>query len=257
MGFLGDFGNAAASAAGGAAITAPLDFVGNLLSSAIGKDNMKEQWDEYYSPKAQVRNLAEAGINPAVAFGNNAPVMNGAGDFSIPQSPLGGIGTESLNAISNYLLAKSQAKKNKVETEGTELDNIVKSKTQEDRIKEVAIRNKFTQEETIKVIQEYSHLIGQINLLQKENEIKQIDLDKHSKLVDSLIGTYVSKANLDEESAKNIREQLPIILDKLKNESDILSVDADIARTFKSTMSGLGVVGQVLGIIGKLVQILK
>ena len=111
MSFLGDFGNAAASAAGGAAITAPLNFVGNLLSSAIGKDNMKEQWDEYYSPKAQVRNLAEAGINPAVAFGNNAPVMNGAGEFSIPQSPLGGIGTESLNAISNYLLAKANAKK--------------------------------------------------------------------------------------------------------------------------------------------------
>lgn len=257
MGFLADVGSALASAAGGSAVTAPLGMLGNYLSSEQAKKNQKEQWDMYYSPKAQVRNLAEAGINPAVAFGNNAPVMNGAGDFSIPQSPLGGIGTESINSISNYLLAKSQAAKNKVETEGTELDNIVKAKTQEERIKEIALRNKFTEEDTTKVINEWQKLVGEVNILQKDAEIKDIDLKTHEKLVNSLIDTYVSRANLDNAQAQSLKEQLPIILKKLQSESEVLSVDAEIAKDFKGTMTQLGIVGDAIKIIGHLVKIFK
>ena len=67
-----------------------------------------------YSPQAQVRNMAAAGINPAAAFGNQAPVISGS-QMNLPQNPLGGIGTSSLNDISNYILSQAQAKKAGVE----------------------------------------------------------------------------------------------------------------------------------------------
>ena len=111
-----------------------------LVQNELGKNNAEWQWNKFYSPKAQVSNLAEAGINPAVAFGNQSPVMTTGGQMTMPDVPALGIGTTALSEIGNYLNAKANAEKANVETQGTELDNIVKVKTQEDRIKEVALR---------------------------------------------------------------------------------------------------------------------
>lgn len=228
-----------------------------LVQNEMGKNNAEWQWNRFYSPKAQVSNLAEVGINPAVAFGNQSPVMTTGGQMTMPDVPALGIGTTALSEIGNYLNAKANAEKANVETKGTELDNIVKAKTQEDRIKEVAIRNKFNEEQTTKVINEWQKLVGEVNILQTEGEIKKIDLQKHSKLVDGLIDSYISKANLDNAQADALRQQLPILLEKLQKETEVLSVDAEIAQDYKETMTRLGIVGDAFKIIGQLVKIFK
>lgn len=241
---------------GGSLINGSIGLVGNKIAHDQAMKDLDYQWNKMYSPQAQVRNMAAAGLNPAAAFGNQAPVISGS-QMNLPNNPLGGIGTSSLNDISNYILSQAQAKKAGVETKGTELDNIVKSKTQEERIKEIGLRNKFTEEQTIKVINEWQKLVGEVNILQTESDIKKIDLKKHERLLNAMIDSYVHKANLDAAQEDSIRQQLPILLEKLQSESEVLSVDAEIAKDFKGTMTQLGLVGDAIKIIGHLVKFFK
>ena len=59
MSFLGDLGLAA--------VNGGISLLGNKISSDTAKDNLDYQMDRYYSPSAQVRNLATAGLIPAAA----------------------------------------------------------------------------------------------------------------------------------------------------------------------------------------------
>lgn len=94
-------------------------------------------------------------------------------------------------------------------------------------------------------------------MLSTESEIKKIDLSKHEEMINAIINHYVSQNNLNDEEAKNIRDQLPEILKKLQNENRILDVDAQVAETYQGTMAGLGALGKVLTIIEKIAKFFK
>lgn len=114
MSFLGDLGLSAANGV--------LSVVGNQIASSSARKNLDYQMEKYYSPKAQVNNLAAAGINPAVAFGNQSPTFSGGGQLQMPQNPLSGIGTTSLTDLANYMNAKANAKKSGAETRNLDID---------------------------------------------------------------------------------------------------------------------------------------
>lgn len=99
---------------------------GQKVANDQARENFDYQWDKAYSPQAQVRNLAAAGINPAVAFGNNSPVFTGSGQFSIPENPLGGVFSHSLSDIANLYNAKANAKKAGAETKNLDIDTQAK-----------------------------------------------------------------------------------------------------------------------------------
>ena len=108
--FLGPAGNAISSIGGA------------LVQNALGRANEERQWKEYYSPQAQVRNLAAAGINPAVAMGNQSPVLTAGGQMQMPDVPNLGLGTTALSEIGAYLNAAANAKKAGVDTRSAEED---------------------------------------------------------------------------------------------------------------------------------------
>lgn len=89
--------------------------VGSYLSmkaqSAEQRKMLDYQWEKMYSPQAQVRNLTSAGVNPAVAFGNQSPVLNSGGQLGSVEAPTFGIGTTSLSDLANYIKAKADAKR--------------------------------------------------------------------------------------------------------------------------------------------------
>lgn len=93
-----------------------------LIGNAIGKANEERQWNKYYSPQAQVRNLAAAGINPAVAMGNQSPVLTSGGQMQMPDVPNLGLGTTALSEIGAYINAAANAKKAGVDTRSAEED---------------------------------------------------------------------------------------------------------------------------------------
>ena len=104
---------------------------------------------------------------------------------------------------------------------------------------------------------DWTKLTAECNILQHDADIKKIDVKHHEKLLNAMIDSYAHKANLDAAQEKSIRDQLPILLEKLKSESDVLSVDAEIAKDFKGTMTQLGIVGDAIKIIGHLVKFFK
>lgn len=95
------------------------------------KEIMDYEQSNYLSPKAQVKNIGAAGVNPAAAFGNTAPV-NVGGSASMPnvQPAMLNVGTQSLSDVASLLVGAAQAKKagadtNKTveDTKGVVLDN--------------------------------------------------------------------------------------------------------------------------------------
>ena len=226
-------------------------------SMNMQKDLLDYQWNHFGSPKAQLDSYAAAGINPIVALGQGS-VRGASPSVSSPQVSTAPVPFDTgLQNMPNAVLAAAEANKAGMEAEGQKLLNDYNTKTMADRVRAVGLQNHWTEENTTKVIQDWNKTIGEINILEKDAAIKQIDLDKHAKLVDSLIDSYAAKANFDNEQTHQLREQLPLILDKLKNEVDILSVDADIANSYKETTATLGVVGQGIKILQTLLKILK
>lgn len=106
---------------GGSLINGSIGLVGNKVAHDQAMKDLKYQWNTMYSPQAQVRNMAAAGLNPAAAFGNQAPVISGS-QMNLPQNPLGGIGTSSLSDLANYVNAKANAVKSGAETRKTDLE---------------------------------------------------------------------------------------------------------------------------------------
>ena len=115
----------------GGLIVAGASIASSLLNSGAQhiaaneqKNNEKElldyQMKKYNSPQAQVNNLGAAGVNPAVAFGNNSPVLNSGGSFGGLSLPDFGIGTSSMSDLASYIQAAASAKKAGVETKSVE-----------------------------------------------------------------------------------------------------------------------------------------
>lgn len=115
----------------------------SILGNELGKENSEKLWRERYSPQAQVRNLAAAGINPAVAMGNQSPVLSSGGEISpVPVSPFG-IGTTGLAELGSYLNAAANAKKAGVDTRSAEEDIKLKQIEQSRNQFELQLRQKY------------------------------------------------------------------------------------------------------------------
>ena len=123
--FLQDLGKGAAGTIVNGALNTGLGLLGQSIVNKQARENYKWQYENFLSPNAQVKGMTAAGLNPAAAFGNNAPVLN-SGGLSVPANPLGGIGTSSLSDIANYINAKAQAKKAGAEVKNLDIDAQVK-----------------------------------------------------------------------------------------------------------------------------------
>lgn len=205
------------------------------------KDLLDYQQSKYYSPSAQVKALAKAGLNPASMFGNQSPVFSSGGSMVTPSyNDLGmSIGTGSLSELANSLVGLAQAKKAGVDTtkvehdiEGVKLDN--KRKEFENRIlttyglekasKELALASeqvslakqqgdlneldkalKSWQTAKEKALSECS--VHQRDLLKKELDNKDIELDIANREGESRIVANKAGAASALATAENQREQ--------------------------------------------------
>lgn len=115
-----------------------LNFGGSMIGAAFNRDAANEALDRqvnatkalyawqqkhYLSPKAQLENVAEAGLMPSSQFGNHSPI-NVGGQMVSPTAPSYGlaVGTQSLGDIAQLLVGAAQAKKAGVEIPKIEED---------------------------------------------------------------------------------------------------------------------------------------
>ena len=169
----------ALAASGGAALSGLINNQNKQnaeYSLDMQKRLMDYTWSKYNSPKAQAKAYADAGFNPAVAFGqggmsspvapsNNAPELNQIG-MSSSMSDLGTL----VSTGSQALLAAAEAKKVGLEAEGQKLLNDYNAKTLDERVRAVGLQNHWTEEQTTKVIQDWNKTVAEINILSKDAE---------------------------------------------------------------------------------------
>lgn len=190
---------------------------GALVQNALGRANEKRQWDEYYSPQAQVRNLAAAGINPAVAMGNQSPVLTSGGQMQMPDVPNLGLGTTALSEIGNYLNAVANAKKAGADTRSSEEDVKLKQIEQS--------RNQFE----LQLRQKYGLKQAAQNLSLAEANVRLAQLSGDNAEIDKAIKEY-TKAK--EKALSECQEKQRDILQKeLDNKDTELKLSNRVLKT--------------------------
>lgn len=108
-------------------------------SLEMQKRLMNYEWQNFNSPKAQAKSLAEIGLNPAVAFGQGG-VRGVAPSSTAPELAQSDIGLSGQD-FANTILALSQAKKAGSEEAGVNLDNLLKGGTLSESINSVVLDN--------------------------------------------------------------------------------------------------------------------
>lgn len=222
---------------------------------AASKELMDYQWQKYQSPLAQVNALAAAGINPAVALGQGGSGYTATPSAAMPTSVPPQIG--GISDLGSFVKALADAKKANLEGVGKQLENQFNEQTLNDRVHSVALENAWTAANTMKVNQEISKIVADINVLQYDADLRKIDAEKHAELIDKTIASYVAANNLNNAQAKEIKQLLPEKLNQLKNQNIIQGVEANIQSDYGGTIKSLGVVGQVLNVISNLIKALK
>lgn len=171
-----------------------LNSVGSVVSSKIQSSQQmkdwREQWNTAYSPQAQVRNLAAAGINPAVAFGQNAPVLSSGP--SVPSVAAPSIGVQGLSDVGSYIqalanakLAGASEKKTQVET-----DRIFAEKDA------VELQNQITREYGLKQAAELlAKTSKEVALLASQDDVAKSEkaLNDFKSLTEQVLAAYHGK----------------------------------------------------------------
>lgn len=168
----------------------------------LQKDMLDYQWKHFSSPKAQARSLAEAGINPSVAFGQGSvshsaqPSMGGVS----PISPID-IGLSGSDFASS-ILALSQAKKAGSEEAGQKIDNLINKSTIDDHIKRIGLENKWTNEQISKTTTEIGLMVGKFNetqanidKLRSEKQLTDKDIQWYDRKMEATINEIMASAD--------------------------------------------------------------
>lgn len=226
-----------------------LNIGGSFLSSGFNRDAAQEALDRqvnatkalyawqqkhYLSPKAQLENVAEAGLMPSSLFGNHSPI-NVGGQMVSPTAPSYGldVGTQSLGEVAQLLVGAAQAKKAGVEipnieedtrskvlgNERQEFENMLLQKyglqksaaelaLAEQNVKlamaqtDVSVQEKAVKEWTAAKEKAMSE-VNEVNraILQKELDNKDIELNIRNRQGEANIGLTKSQSNAANASA--------------------------------------------------------
>lgn len=248
------------AAAGGAAMNSIANSQNKSnaqYSMNLQKDLLNYQWEKFDSPKAQLDSYAAAGINPAVALGQGA--MRGASPTA--NAPQVAQVTQSATDTANNILALSEAKKAGSETAGIELNNEILKGSLADRIKEVALNNKWKLEDITRIENVIGNIQGQnsklqveIDNLRKEGKTLDFENDNWITKFNAEMRKYADEHNISAQEFKQMQEQAPYILGKLKSEDKILNLESEIQGSYAETNAKLGVIGKVIELLVKMLK---
>lgn len=189
---------------------------------ALQQQYAVENWNRetrYNHPVSVMNRLKEAGLNPNLIYGELSGNMSSPG-ISAPSSPGAPMASPMpmTNPIAEGAAAAqgiAMAKKAGSETIAQDIENEYLSKTLDERINSVALQNKWTEEQTNTTKQQYSYLVGQINVLQKDADIKAEDL------------------KIKQAEAKWINERLEAEVNDIKQSWQFKKVQKDMAEKEK------------------------
>lgn len=266
LGTLGSlFGNAQSNAAAEEAAAQSFNRQKQLMS--IQQQYAVDNWNReinYNDPSAQMARLKSAGLNPNLVYGNGNIQGLESPNISSPTSPSAPMA--SVFGMSNPILEGAQAaqgiaaaKKAGAESIGQTIENEYLTKTLQDRIAQVGKQNDWTDEQTAYLSHQIATLVGQRNIMSKQADLLQKDLDKYDDRFDAEMRRYRDQHHLDEENYKRLRdtfEDFKLLIKSQATEADWDSKIAELTyesdKDFKAVERSLGAVGQIFKMLMKL-----
>lgn len=230
----------------------------------------KQYNEEVNSPAAQVQRMMAAGLNPVQGVqtqvqsnmgGNNvgAPPMISGSPLGGSVSPIGlpqglsGAGRE-IAGVGSFLRDLANAKESGAKAIGQEIENKFLDSTLDERIRGVALQNKWTEEQTSLVEQQFSEITARLNLMQKEGQLK----DKQIKWFDSEMSAKIDELKASKEYQESMskyndkqRELLEDMFDDLKTyqsyNTQQMGKFVDLLEKYGDAQAIIGMLSQVVG----------
>lgn len=232
------------------------------MQNAFAVENWNRE-NAYNTPERQKERLIAAGINPDMMYGQSgvASMANGIAAPTAPSSQMAAVGTTDL---ATAVQAISAAKKMDSEKIGQDIENYVQNLIKDERIKQIALQNHWTEEQTqnireatAKLSHEIANLVGQNNLLQKNGELvdaeivyKKMRTLMEGKQMAAQIERWKHENKLTDAEAKQIKDMLPqlILGQKLANGQSALDFLMD--SEFRDAERRIGVIERFCRLIG-------
>lgn len=233
-------------------------------SMQLQKDLMDYSWRKYNSPQAQAKAYADAGFNPAVAFGQGGMSSPVAPSVQAPELNQIGMSSSDLatlvNTGSSALLSAAEAKKVGLEAEGQKLLNDYNSQTLDERIRAVALQNKWTAEDTARITQSVGLMSGEFNMLQQKVENLKSEKQLTDKHVEWFNKQMTAEINDLQASAKyknavaDLTDQQKELLSR--SMQDLVDINHLNAENLNQVVGLLKKYGDAQAVVGMLTQLI-
>lgn len=248
---------------------------------ALQQQYAVENWqreNNYNTPAAQKARLKAAGLNPDLMYGNGAAGLQ-AGSIAAPTAPsapmaqtvpIGNPIAEGAQAA----LAINQAKKAGSEAIGQNIENEYALKTLDARIDQIAIDNNWKKEDTnrikeatAKIMQETDMIVGQMNLMLRDQDLKEqelANLKKSGILLDNEINWFevckkadiaqkLASAGYNRAMAHQVESMLPLLLTQQKLANGLSAIQFGLQNKFGEAQIWVDMITKGIGTIGSFI----
>ena len=250
---------------------------------ALQQQYAVENWNRevnYNDPKEQMKRLKAAGLNPNLVYGSGAAGLEAPSTAAptAPSAPMqattpGNFGSAVSDAV-QAAVGIAQAKKAKSETIGQEIENEYALKTLNDRIDQIAIDNNWkkadtnrVKESTAKIMQETDMIVGQMNLMLRDQSIKEEELANLKKtgiLMDNEINWFaackqadiaqkLASAGYNKAMAHQVESMLPLLMTQQKLANGISAIQFGLQNTYGEAQIWVDMISKGLGSLGSFI----
>lgn len=232
------------------------------MQNAFAVENWNRE-NAYNTPQRQKERLIAAGLNPDMMYGQSgvAAMADGIAAPTAPASPMAPVGTTDL---ASAVQAISASKKLDSEKIGQDIENYVQSLIKDERVNQIALQNKWTEEQTnnireatAKLSHEIANLIGQNNLLQKNGELvdaeivyKKMRTLMESKQIRAQIERWKHENRLTDAQAKQAEDLLPYLITGQNIANGQAALDFIMDSEFREAERSIGAVESLARTIG-------
>lgn len=228
--------------------------------------------NRYNTPEEQRKRLEAAGLNPDLMYGSGG-VGNMSGSIDAPGAPAAPMAqtfdySKSVNDAVQAAVGIAQAKKAGSETIAQNIENDFLKKTLDERVESVSLQNKWTKEQTNKtkeevdnLQQQYNLLVGQINALSTDRQIRDKELLHWDERFQKELRAMDDAHNLSHEEYRRLRDTYDDFIRTIRSGADkseweakmselMFNIESDYARTEKN----LGIAGKLIGMLLKILK---
>lgn len=233
--------------------------------------NIQRDYNEQVnSPAGQVSRMMAAGLYPAQGaqtqvasqFGGShaapppniqgSPLGGSVSPIGLPQG-LSGRGSD-LASLGSFIRDLSTSRLQGAQETGQNILNEINQKTIEDQIKAIALKNKWTDEQTSFITQSFNEMTARINTMLKQNELTDKQIKYFEKEMDAKINDLQQSAEYHKALAGLTDEQKRLLTDMFDDLKKYQMYSAQQMEKFAKLLDKYGDAQAIVGMLSEIVK---